>query len=93
VPYPTALLEDIKQVLSSESILYLEVPFERLMQDKNAKLPMAKKHWHEHINFFSEESLRRLVSSVDLKILSLQVIEAKAGGTDCSLFQIACQRG
>jgi hypothetical protein len=71
VPHPVNLLKEIILVMSDESLLYLEVPFEELMRDSddNFKLSTKKKYWHEHINFYSENSLRSLCQLAGLNIL------------------------
>ena len=33
-------------------------------------LAQLKRHWHEHINFFSESSLRRLCERAGLQVLA-----------------------
>lgn len=65
VPEPRELLREVAKVAGSETLIYIEVPFEATMTELvSAKNPAAcaakKRYWHEHINFFSPESLRQL---------------------------------
>ena len=93
VPYPADLILDIKNAMNKKTVLYIEVPFEdvvRLAQN-GSDLSVKKKHWHEHINFYSENSLRSLLNLCGLNIIALQKLHASAGGNSAYLFQIACK--
>jgi hypothetical protein len=61
--------------------LYVEVPFEPLMRSapNNSLAWLSKRHWHEHINFFSEEALRCLVQAAGFRILSSREIVCSSG--------------
>lgn len=76
VPYPADLLTDICSVLRAQTLLYIEVPFEGLMQsvDEPAAVGARKRHWHEHINFFTPEALRRLLARCGLTVIDLKVL-------------------
>ncbi len=79
VPYPAEHLSSVKRMMSSDAFFYLEVPYEDLMQtemDTASKLK-RKRHWHEHINFFSKESLIRLTE--DMKLVAERQIEVDLG--------------
>jgi hypothetical protein len=91
VPYPLEILEKIFNIMNNSTILYIEVPYENLMIDKNEKLPDRKKHWHEHINFFSELSLKKLAANANFEIISMRTIRALTGGNFNNIFQIACR--
>lgn len=70
VPEPDALLREVRAAMAQTTWLYVEVPFEALMQAAEAA-PSAwqrKRHWHEHINFFSAEGLRRLLQRCGLRV-------------------------
>lgn len=91
VPYPQALLLEIMQTMDHQSVLYIEVPLEDIVLNHTADLHLFKKHWHEHINFFSEKSLRLLIQNAGLEILDLQHLAATAGGRSSFLLQVACK--
>ncbi len=91
VPYPSDLLDDIVKVMDEESVLYIEVPLENVVLNNKTDLHLVKKHWHEHINFYSEKSLEVLVQHVGLEVISLKHIQAEAGGKSSFLFQVACR--
>ena len=92
VSYPSSILNDIYKTMDRCSILYIEVPFENIMSMDNIKLPESKKHWHEHINFFSETSLRVLVQNAGLSIIKLNILEGTAGGNSNQIFQLVCKK-
>jgi SAM-dependent methyltransferase len=92
VPYPHRLLGEIKAIMRPKTILYLEVPFENLLKkyEGGVNLVTKKRHWHEHINFFSRNSLEVLVSEAGLSLLSFQIQDIESEGKTCSQFMLAC---
>lgn len=93
VPEPLALLQKVLAVLEPESVLYLEVPYESLVQNLAAGHGrwQEKRHWHEHINFYSEASLRALVRSAGLDILQFASLEVDVGNGPVRVFSLACR--
>ena len=59
VPYPRDSLREIANAMRPETILYVEVPHEEVMRlsDDPAQRQERKRHWHEHINFFTPSAL------------------------------------
>ncbi len=92
VPYPQEHLAELRSCLAKDSVLYVEVPFEQLMVDAETpeSAARAKRHWHEHVNFFSERSLRLLAEKSKLNVINLRSIEVKGGGSNTRVFQMAC---
>ena len=94
VPYPSDLIEDMKHTMTKDTVLYIEVPHEEVMRmsvSGGQQLPPVKKHWHEHINFFSEKSLRRLVDGCGLEVIALHQLKAEGYASTSFHFQIACK--
>ncbi|CAM8369093.1 Methyltransferase domain containing protein [Candidatus Methylopumilus planktonicus] len=91
VPYPSDLLTDITKAMNNKSVLYIEVPLENVVLNNKSDLHALKKHWHEHINFYSEKSLRLLAQNVGLEVIDLKRLQATAGGQSGYLFQVACR--
>ena len=59
--------------------------------DKN----LSKKHWHEHINFFSENSLFELTKNCGLEIVKKTVYGANVNQTISNIenvLMIACKK-
>jgi hypothetical protein len=92
VPYPKELLEDIQSIMQVSTVLYLEVPRENLVRDNPdpSTLLRKKRHWHEHINFFSERALMALLRSAGLSVLSFKIHDILSEGNLHSQFMIAC---
>ncbi len=91
VPYPSDLLFDIKKSMNKESILYIEVPLENLVLNNKDDLHLLKKHWHEHINFYSEKSLYSLVLNIGLEVIDLKRLQTTSGAESLCFFQVACR--
>jgi hypothetical protein len=91
VPYPCDLVLDIKQAMNDASVLYIEVPLEEVVRTNDTDLHLEKRHWHEHINFFSEQSLKRLIENCGLEILAHDTLHSETGDRSVYLLQIACR--
>jgi len=92
LPYPANLLDEIKKFMKKKTILYIEVPYEDLMEKyKNNRALEKKRHWHEHINFFSKKSLFKLIKLKNLKLIKFKTLSTKVTGRSVKLFQIACK--
>jgi len=88
IPYPSDILREIRKIMHQKTILYIEVPFESIMQNNSSYL--IKKHWHEHINFFSEKALSKLIESIGLKILKFKKLNIIVEGENSYVLQVAC---
>src|SRR5687767_5484712 len=89
VPYPRQTVEAMTRLLSAPTILYIEVPHEDLIR---AGQPSSdKKHWHEHINFFTPRSLEILFSLCGLEVLAVTELHINAGGKDAHALGFACR--
>ena len=66
VPFPKDTLCDMKTFMNQHTVLYVELPYEnfiRIFETEN-NLENAyknKRHWHEHINFFNEKSIKKML--------------------------------
>lgn len=90
VPYPEHILRDIAQVMRPGTRLYLEVPFESLMQQDLASPHLHKRHWHEHINFFSQTSLVKLLTHCGFTVQALQTGRQTVAMQSANIFQLIC---
>lgn len=81
VPYPTYVLKQIREVMKPATLLYVEVPLENFMFDHkdDSQAYLFKKHWHEHINFFSEKSMISLICASGFSIIDSTVISIDVG--------------
>jgi len=71
VAEPLALLQEILPAMGPATLLYLEVPHEALVRQHPPGTDLAphKRHWHEHINFFTPASLHQLARRAGLRVL------------------------
>lgn len=94
VPAPMALLLDILPVLSPTTLLYLEVPHERLISAHPGSLELAKlkRHWHEHVNFFTEAGLRHLIDRAGLEIVDVHYLPVDNGARTGEVIGLLARR-
>jgi hypothetical protein len=92
VPFPLDLLESILPALGPSTLLYLEVPREALMHNAGPGLAQLKRHWHEHINFFSESSLRHLCERAGLEVLAQHVMPIDLGSRHSEIMGLLAKR-
>jgi hypothetical protein len=90
-PYPSDLLIEIRKAMNAHSVLYIEVPFEKIMQSGESEVETIKRHWHEHINFYSRASLIALLETMGFAILDQNVLAIHVAGSDAQILQVACR--
>lgn len=71
IPYPADTLMKIRQCMSDDTYLYIELPHEALMVGNDNVCPEQKRHWHEHINFFSTTAVGNLLGACGFTVLSV----------------------
>jgi hypothetical protein len=60
--------------MDENTVLYIEIPYEKIMlQKKISNKNEIKRHWHEHINFYSENSIQELLAISGLDIVKIKV--------------------
>lgn len=83
VSFPIVLLQQIVSLirLQPQTLLYLEVPLENVFQvDCGSKTRGSlKRHWHEHINFFSPSSLMALAKICGLEVIDSNIMHFSLG--------------
>lgn len=81
VPSPLELILEIVPTLSQDTLFYIEVPHEPLVREFPGDLSLAtrKRHWHEHINFFTEAALHRLLERAGLQHIETQLLSYDNG--------------
>ena len=93
VPYPLKILKNIYKAMNENTFLYLEMPFEKIMHIKdNFELLDNKKHWHEHINFFSKNSINAMLIKSNLKIISFKMLKTIDDMTERHVFQVLAKK-
>ncbi|AUF95584.1 class I SAM-dependent methyltransferase [Pseudomonas sp. 02C 26] len=83
VSFPAELVERMLPALGPQTLLYLEVPHEALVREHPDSLALAplKRHWHEHVNFFCEVSMRRMLERLGLEIVDVLRLPVDVGWT------------
>jgi hypothetical protein len=97
--HPSIIIDYLKKLMSKSSNLYIEVPLEKLVskiwkQRKNHKHVLTyrkKKYWHEHINFYSQKSLIKLLNNNGLKIIKMHILSVEVYKS-AKVVQIACKK-
>jgi hypothetical protein len=92
-PWPAAVLDEIRAVMSSTTTLYIEVPLETLMSGGPVTRGLAaqKKHWHEHVNFFTETAVRRLLTRSGLVTVAFEVRDRRSHANFSQVLAFACR--
>ena len=90
-PYPSDVLAQVRKAMDADSVLYIEVPFEAIMQADVANRETVKRHWHEHVNFYTPSSMRGLLESCGFEVLDQGVLEISIGGGNARILQVACR--
>jgi len=93
VSYPQDLMSDLRKTLQPQTVLYLEVPYEPV-QRRCADGPEAllqKRHWHEHVSFFSHRSLKTLIETAGLDILKWELVDVGETPGEFYNFFVACR--
>lgn len=101
VPFPAETLNAIIPLMTSTTVLYIEVPLELLQL--GAHYPpysgaSKKKHWHEHINFFTTRSMEILINNCGLQVVSHNLLNIVSTWHEMNnipvppLLQYACVR-
>lgn len=95
VPYPNELLNNIVTYMDAHTKLYIEVPYETVFREAVSmkRSPyQLKRHWHEHINFFTKESIEQLIKSCGLKLIDFSVIPVSCGDQNAYVYSALCDR-
>lgn len=94
VSYPAEIVSDIVSVMREDTLFYLELPYEKLMRERTSltDLYKDKRHWHEHINFFSEKSILALLQRAGLQLVEMRAIDVVLGSVSSCARAVLCRR-
>jgi hypothetical protein len=94
VSNPREAVAALAEAMGPRTLLYLEVPHEevvRTIADPATRL-RSKRHWHEHINFFTADALDVVFRQAGLRIVERISHPVFAGGKESHVFSIAACR-
>ncbi|TXN70446.1 class I SAM-dependent methyltransferase [Methylobacterium sp. WL6] len=93
VPFPREQLREIAAAMNPGTILYLEVPHEDIVRlvPNSGDRAAAKRHWHEHVNFFTEEAIDAMMEQAGLETLTRISHPVSAGGEGSHVFSIVAR--
>jgi hypothetical protein len=94
VPCPLTLIKQMLLALSAQTLIYLEVPHEALMREHPGSLALAglKRHWHEHINFFTPQALHCLLDSAGLVLVDSHLLTVDLGWRKSQVMGVLARR-
>jgi SAM-dependent methyltransferase len=96
VPEPETVVRPAAEALQIGGMLYVEAPYERVIAaaPKSRDLAALKRHWHEHINFYTEDSLRALLARCGLEVLEVEIRAFSSLVTNLNqVIAVVCRRG
>ena len=69
------------------------MPFEKIMHIKdNFELLDNKKHWHEHINFFTKDSINAMLKKSNFKLVNFKMLKTIDDITERQVFQVLAKK-
>lgn len=91
-PYPADVINEMRQCMGPDTVLFIEVPQEELVRTAapGAALHGKKRHWHEHINFYTASALENMLERCGLALLGLETTVPTA--TRNAAYMVACKR-
>ncbi len=91
IPYPSDLLLVVREAMDEGSVLYIEVPYEEVMRRDVEEREKEKRHWHEHVNFYSPSSMAALLKNCGLKVVDTNILVTEVAGSKVHILQAACR--
>ena len=91
IPYPSDLLLVVRKAMDEGSVLYIEVPYEEVMRRDVEEREKEKRHWHEHVNFYSPSSMAALLKNCGLKVVDTNILVTEVAGSKVHILQAACR--
>ncbi len=94
VSYPQELVTQMLPAVGPQTLLYLEVPHEALVREHPGSLELAplKRHWHEHVNFYSEAALRQLLARAGLEVVEVLYLPVDVGWARAEIMGVLARR-
>lgn len=94
VPFPEDVLTEAVRAMRPSTSLWVEVPHEAVVReavDPEAAY-LSKRHWHEHVNFYTEDALTALLEGVGLLVEERTTFAVTVSGRDSYVMGAVCRR-
>jgi len=94
VSFPLDFVRQMLAAMGPQTLLYLEVPHEQLVRQHPGSRDLAplKRHWHEHVNFYNEVALQRLLERLGLELVDSLRLPVELGWTRSEILGVLARR-
>ena len=93
VPEPLKILEEFLRLCLQKLGFILTCHSKKLCKEmQTLRRALSKKHWHEHINFFSAKGIKKLVDMAGLNSVGLRAVSATNKPGEDLIFQVLCNK-
>lgn len=94
VPFPADTVAEVVRVLGPNTALWVEVPYEDVIREAAdpSRAYLEKMHWHEHVNFFTEDALARLLGGQGLAVQDKLVLPVEVARRRACILGVLCGR-
>lgn len=94
VPFPLEMLEELTDAMGERTRAWVEVPFEEVVRTATDpdRAYMQKRYWHEHVNFFTQDALRRVLERAGLAVLEIAALDVAFGEETHHILGAVCRR-
>jgi hypothetical protein len=93
VPFPQEIVADVVQAMGPNTVLWVEVPHEAVIREaaNPEEAYLAKRHWHEHVNFFTEDALTRMLEGAGLNVVERTTLAVVVCGQTVNIRGAVCK--
>jgi hypothetical protein len=93
VPFPLDVAAEAVRAMGPDTVLWVEVPYEDVLREAAdpGSAYLDKRHWHEHVNFFTEEALTRLLEGVGVRVEELTTLAVEVEGRTAHIMGAVCR--
>lgn len=94
VPFPRGIVAEVVQAMSGGTSLWVEVLLEAIIREARdpERAHLEKRHWHEHVNFFTEDARTALLEDAGLLVTERTSFPVTIGGKIAHVMGALCWR-